>query len=150
MYTFIEESERLLTLEELAAAEQRLKVVFPTDFREFLLKHNGGRPTPNRFLFKDHEGKDSSSLVHFFHAIYDGRIDNLEMKYQFLVSEGRLLPKMAPIANDPFGNLICLSVAGEDLGNVYFWDHEIEPETAGYENMSLIADSFTEFLNKLT
>ncbi|MCX7570162.1 SMI1/KNR4 family protein [Tumebacillus sp. DT12] len=146
----LEESERLLTPEELVAAEQRLKVVFPTDFREFLLKHNGGRPTPNKFDFIDTNGESSNSQIDFFFAIFEGHIDNLEIEYRARVEEDRLLPHFVPIANDPFGNLICLSVRSEDLGKVYFWDHEIEPETAGYENMSLIADSFTEFLGKLT
>lgn len=146
----IEESEKPLTLEGLEAAEQRLQVVFPAEFREFLLKHNGGRPRPNTFEFIDTNGESSNSLIDFFLAIFDGNIDNLEIEYRARVAEDRLLPHLVPIANDPFGNLICLSVRGEDQGKVYFWDHEIEPETAGYENMSLIADSFTEFLNKLT
>lgn len=146
----VKESEKQLTSEELEDAEKRLHVAFPSEYREFLLKHNGGRPTPKSFEFKDTHGNDSDSLIHFFLAIYNGYDDNLEIEYRARVEEDRLLPHFVPIANDPFGNLICLSVAGEDLGKVYFWDHEIEPETAGYENMSLIADSFTEFLNKLT
>lgn len=145
-----EDSERNLTLEDIEAAEERLQLSFPEEYKVFLLKHNGGSPTPNRFKYNDQEGRDSSSLINYFHAIYDGRIDNLELKYQFLVSEGRLLKKMIPIANDPFGNLICLSAEGDDRGKVYFWDHELEPEIAGYENMGLIADSFSEFLGKLT
>lgn len=145
-----EDSERTLTLEDITAVEKRLQLSFPEEYKVFLLKDNGGNPTPNRFLYKDHEGNDSSSLINFFHAIYEGRIDNLELKYQFLVSEGRLLNKMIPIANDPFGNLICISAEGDDMGKVYFWDHELESEEAGYENMGFIANSFTEFLNKLT
>lgn len=144
-----EDSERSLTLGDIEAAEKRLQLSFPEEYKEFLLKHNGGSPTPNRFLYKDYDGNDSSSLVNFFHAIYEGRIDNLELKYQFLVSEGRLLKKMIPIANDPFGNLICVSAEGDDMGKVYFWDHELEQEEAGYENMGLISDSLTEFLNTL-
>lgn len=146
----LEDSECNLTLGDIEAAEKRLRLSFPEEYRAFLLKHNGGCPTLNRFKYKDHDGNDSSSLVHFFNAIYEGRIDNVELKYQFLVSEGRLLKKMIPIANDPFGNLICISAEGADRGKVYFWDHELEPEEAGYENMGLISDSINEFLGKLS
>ncbi|MCX7570161.1 SMI1/KNR4 family protein [Tumebacillus sp. DT12] len=135
----IEESRTPLTEEKLDEVQKRLTLVFPAEYRAFLLKNNGGKPTPNTFSFLDRNGEKADSLL-----------DDLEVEYTDLLSDERILPHLVPIANDPFGNLICLSVAGEDLGKVYFWDHEIEPKTAGYENMSLIADSFTEFLNKLT
>ncbi|WP_081743142.1 SMI1/KNR4 family protein [Acetivibrio clariflavus] len=36
-----------------------------------------------------------------------------------------LLPKdVIPIARDPFGNLICISVSEDSYGKVLFWDHE--------------------------
>lgn len=146
----IEESRTPLTLEKLDEVQQRLQLEFPAEYREFLLKYNGGKPTPNTFTFTDHSGKQSDSLVHYFLAIYGNHIDDLAVEYSDLLSDERILPHLVPIANDPFGNLIVLSVGGEDQGKVYFWDHEIEPETVGYENMSLIADSFTEFLNMLT
>ena len=55
--------------------------------------------------------------------------------------------------DDPFGNAICLGIAGEYRGRIYFWDHEMEPdpgewdgavETAG--NVQLLANSFGEFV----
>lgn len=146
----ISESQKPLTDVDVSAAEQRLQVVFPPEYREFLFKHNGGRPSPNVFEFQDPDGDEADSLVNFFFSIYEGPVNNLENKYRGFVSDERLLPHFLPIAGDPFGNLICLSVGGEDRGKVYFWDHEIEPDTAGYENMSLLANSFTEFIDMLT
>lgn len=66
---------------------------------------------------------------------------------------GRIPPNLLPIAHDPFGNLICLSVAGQDRGKVYFWDHEVEVregEIPSYRNVSFIADNFESFLDGLT
>ena len=51
---------------------------------------------------------------------------------------------MIPIADDPFGNAICLGVRGKIFGIVFFWDHEAsdaEPEC--------IAGSFTELVKNL-
>jgi hypothetical protein len=66
-------------------------------------------------------------------------------------SQGRIPKKLFPIANDPFGNLICVSLTGEDCGAVYFWDHENEPddEDTEFRNIHLIADSWEEFIDGL-
>ena len=75
----------------------------------------------------------------------------------------RMPDKVIPIADDGLGNKITISLAEKDYGKVYWWDHENEwdeedyldevgepmPEEAKYQNMYLIADSFTEFLEKL-
>jgi cell wall assembly regulator SMI1 len=146
----VRESEQPLQLHDLEAAEKRLGLTFPEEYRAFLLKHNGGRPTPREFNFLDPDGVPSNSLINFFLAIYDGTIDNLEISYRTFTLKERMPANIVPIANDPFGNQICISVAGEDIGKVYFWDHEREPDEPSYENLSLIADSFNEFLSRLT
>jgi hypothetical protein len=57
------------------------------------------------------------------------------------------------IMDDPFGNAFCLGLTGTSRGQVYFWDHEEEPDPdewdgamAGAENLLLLADSFTDFV----
>lgn len=145
----IENSKKQLTLEELEKTESRLGFKFPIDYKDFLLKHNGGTPKPNTFIFIE-KSIQSNSLVDFFHAIYDAGSDgNLELDYNYFRSSSRIPPNIVPIAGDPFGNFICLSVAGNDKGKMYFWDHESEPQNSSYENLSLIADSFTKFLSIL-
>jgi cell wall assembly regulator SMI1 len=144
-----ENTKPALSADALAEAEQRLGFIFPTDYREFLLRQNGGRPTPSEFAFTDPDGDPSDSLVDFFYSIYDGTLNNLELKHRTFTLGERMPPNIVPIANDPFGNQICMSVAGDDVGRVYFWDHELETGEPTYENMSLIANSFTEFLSSL-
>ena len=94
-------------------------------------------------------GKNKDDL-----ASLDAKIDG----YQ-----GRMPGRVIPIGDDGLGNKITLSLADADYGKVYWWDHENEwdeedyledvgkpmPEEAKYQNMYLIADSFTEFLEKL-
>jgi hypothetical protein len=118
----------------------------PKDYRKFLLEHNGGEPTPNVFKLG---ATDSSGLRSFF-CIYPDKYDDL--LWNLNVYHGRVPKNIFPIGSDSFGNLICISVMGSDRGKIYFWDHEMEAgddEEADYTNLTLIADSFEEFLNSL-
>lgn len=146
----VEKSKQQLTVDQVNDFESRLGVTLPIDYKDFLLKYNGGYPRPNAFTFIDNFNKTSNSIVDFFHAIYEGYGEgNLEIDYDYFKSAKRIPPNVLPIAGDPFGNLICLSIEGEDKGKVYFWDHETEPQNASYENLSLIAGSFADFINIL-
>jgi hypothetical protein len=58
--------------------------------------------------------------------------------------------------DDSSGNAICLGLAGEARGQVYFWDQEREPDLdetdgtiEGAGNVSLIAHSFETFFSGL-
>ena len=57
--------------------------------------------------------------------------------------------KTLPIADDPWGNVICISLHEEDYGTVYFANHEFEDTETGYLFTSKISSSFTEFINQL-
>lgn len=132
----------------LRVLERYWGFALPKDYRRFLLTHNGGEPEPDYFNFK-HDKSDGSD-VRFFLGIYPDEhndlLDHLKMY------NGRLSKNIFPIAYDSCGNLICISVTGPDRGKVYFWDHEMEAdegEEPDYSNLTLIADSFDEFINSL-
>ena len=80
-----------------------------------------------------------------FYAIYDGDYDNFEKQFLFCKANGLLPDTMVAVADDPGGNMICLSVSGIDTNSVYFWDHEATDDDKRV-NLHLIADSFAEFL----
>lgn len=46
-------------------------------------------------------------------------IDNMIAMYRSSIPRG-----VAPCANDAFGNQICIDVAGDFPGSIWFWDHE--------------------------
>ena len=76
---------------------------------------------------------------------------DLEQAYHIFID--RLPSSFVPIATDPGGNQICICTAGEDLGKVFFWDHEREQEEGvapTYDNVLLVSNSFHEFLASLT
>lgn len=154
MTLVIRNSECPLTSATLKDVEDRLGFELPDDYRNFLLKHNGGQPQPSVFHFKYESGRYADSCIDWFLAVYHGEHDNFETYYEMYKGERmRLPPELVPIAHDPGGNLICISVIGFRKGAVFFWDHEKEVgdgESPSYKNIHLIADSFAAFIAKVT
>lgn len=143
----IEDGGPSISEERLAQVEERLGIEFPVDYRSFMLKYNGGEPSPNSFQFKEFDGDYTDSLVLMFLAI-DSEKFNLEQEVE--IYAGRIPDHLVPIAADPFGNVICIAVAGPSAGAIYFWDHEEEGDVLNNDNVYLIADTFTEFLDLLS
>jgi hypothetical protein len=135
---------------DIPRLESILNLRLPQDYRQFLLKYNGGIPAQDTFVFP---GTSEGSCVDVFYGI--GPDDYYDLANMQRVLEGRLPKHFLAVAGDPFGNKVCICVAGEHVGKIYYWDHEREadpsqgdtPDTT--ENVILIADSFKEFLASL-
>ena len=119
----------------------------PKSYRSFLLSgpqdHSG-----KIFMFK--EETDNGSVLSDYFKFEKGYARNILQMQTF--SGSRVPSNMFPIASDQCGNLILLSVKGPDRGKIYFWDHEMEAdegEVPDYSNLTLIADSFEEFIEGL-
>lgn len=144
-----------ISSKEIEMIEKYVGLNFPDEYKEHLLKFNGGRCTPNIFRFIEN-GKESCSRISCFMAIYEGTYDSLKWCIDiFKISAKRMPEHILPIADDPFGNQICISCGRLDYGYIYFWDHENEVDYSesgddDYFNLYLIAQSFSEFLNGLT
>ncbi|MEO6358817.1 MAG: SMI1/KNR4 family protein [Ferruginibacter sp.] len=127
---------------------------FPNEYKEHLLKFNGGQCVPKIFKFNEN-GKWTDSYIDWFLAIYNGKYDNLrEYIKDYKLDKKRLPTHMLPIAHDPGGNLICISTDTEDKGCIYFWDHENEVDynitnDRDYSNLYMVARSFNEFIDGL-
>ena len=127
--------------------ERFSEINLPKSYREFVKTYNGGSPEPDCFDF--HGGKDGS-VLRYFYGIMNTQSDQ-DLIYAFRTFRQRIPQDVLPIAEDPFGNLVCLAVKGKNRGKIYFWDHELETEEGepDYSNMALIADSFDELLEEL-
>lgn len=80
------------------------------------------------------------------------------------VFRDRMPEGFLPFADDGLGNQLRLSVHPAHYQKVYWWDHELEwdaedyeeetgtvmPAAAKYQNVYLVANSLTEFFEKLT
>lgn len=144
-----EAHEPPLTEAQIEAVEKQLGAKLPQDYKSFLLAHNGGRPEPCVFPISDFPDSTLDILNRFL-AIGGGPFDDL-MDYVRTYRD-RIPPNLLPIAYDPGGNVICLSLYGSDRGRVYLWLHEYETDEAEqptYDNVYVLANSFSDLLASL-
>jgi cell wall assembly regulator SMI1 len=131
---------------DLQAFEAEYDIVLPTEYKQFLLLHNGGNPKPNLFDYN-----------HISFGPYAGgvrRFDPIDKKDPYSLSaylryRGSVIPSMSenllPIGNDDGGNAICISTSGKNLGKIYFWEHDMGEGN----HIHLVANSLSEFMASL-
>lgn len=131
--------------------ENKYSIVLPISYRKFLIQFNGGLTAKGSEVFLINEYQ-KSSIIDKFYGLNIKESSNIEF---YLDNYYDIFPGgIIPIGEDPGGNYICLNANGnEDYGKIYFYDHEIDNEnedgTLNWNNLYLIANSFTEFLEKL-
>ena len=131
----IAESGPPINQEDIKALEVLKGKSLPSDYRNFLLSHNGGRPSKTDFSYKS-DGEDAGSYIEAFIKL-KGEIETIASHFELLKDR---IPKDAiPIAHDGCGGLVLLLL---DSNAIVFWDHD---EEKTYH----IANSFTEFLEIL-
>jgi hypothetical protein len=134
---------------KIEALEKKVGGQLPNDYKAFLLNPKT-YPLIGRVLdFVGVDKKRESTSIPRFLGVGDDPIDNLEMTYSYYVAAGRIPRDTVPIAEDIAGNLICIGVFGRSKGNVFFWDHEFENDREGYDNLAIVARSFTQFVDLL-
>lgn len=129
---------------ELRDFEWTNNIKLPVDYRDFLLRFNGGKPSLDR-------NERPDTVVTYILGMHNGEYYASLYKHIDMF-KNRLPVSTFPIATDPFGNLFIMSLHPEGHGHIYFWDHEGEPEYQdGHytDNCSFVAYSFTEFINSL-
>ncbi|WP_276501883.1 SMI1/KNR4 family protein [Terrimonas pollutisoli] len=132
-------------LELISQFESANDVVLPDDYKNFLLKYNGGEPKPAI------EPTIKSDVQWIYGMVSEPYFASL---FQHLDTfQGRLPSWYIPIANDSGGNLYVMSLYEENHGVIAFWSHENEAEEGQadqyFDNMQFVAPSFTDFLNQL-
>ncbi|ENQ3104922.1 SMI1/KNR4 family protein, partial [Bacillus cereus] len=126
----------------ISKVEQSFGIKFPQDYKECVIKYNGGYPKPDNFDFSD-EGEGEGGAVFNNLLSFTGDF-SIEAIYEF--SKESLQKGIIPFARDPFGNLICFDYRqSNNEPTVVFFDHEEQ----GENSIELICNTFTELLNKL-
>lgn len=127
----------------LTSVESRIGFPLPADYREFLSKYGFTAGTGD-VRFRDAESEIESSVGAFYGVDPEHRADLVGMKEGF----GDRLPAwILPVASSA-GGLFCLSLAGEDLGSIFWWSpHRGSPDPL--DDLELVAPSFDAFINSL-
>ncbi|RYX85106.1 SMI1/KNR4 family protein [bacterium] len=144
-----------LEVAQLEEFEKTIGAKLPEEYRAFLLKYNGGRPTRRAFMAPDDPLDEDSNwsereVVGFYGlheqdvAIERDTMDAFKLSeaWQDLQTDfpGKTL---LPISQDWSGSYICLQLGKEKLGEICFFDHDYEVETK-------LADNFIAFGAMLT
>jgi len=127
---------------DIAALELELSAGLPDSYREFLLRYNGGTPTPDTVDVPGAPGTPTDVQVLF--GI--GRsVESSDLEWNLsLVAERCIGFRVLPIACDSGGNLFCLKVERGVAAEVIYCDLHA-PDCVSYR----VAPSFEQFISKL-
>ena len=117
-------------------AEHGMKL--PDALRRQLLEQNGGAPHSDYYVRLANGGVEE--LFSFF-GLRMPAISS-ELAWVAATFEDRVPQGMLPFADDPGGNLYLL----DEVGSVWFWDHELEGRP---EAVVRVSDSLDDFLQAL-
>lgn len=161
LYIEKEISDYRINNNDIKNIEKLKHCVLPTDYKEFLLKHNGGSPNFDTFEINNDFSDGSSSFddIRFFFGIDNtSSRKNYDIFKKIKQSKNRIPEELLPIATDSLGNIICIGIKEKHYGKIYFWDHENEAGARNpfdntikpwWENITLITNNFTDLLNSL-
>lgn len=103
--------------QRIAAFEKKHNIILPEQYRNFMLKYNGGYTPDTTFKVKPRRKEDVSG----FYGLDIGDEYDFEklfwLKYQ--IQDGYF-----PIADDCFGNEYFIGIKKSNYGKIYFYDHE--------------------------
>ncbi|MCM1179627.1 MAG: SMI1/KNR4 family protein [Clostridium sp.] len=140
--------------ELLAEKERKWRLVLPADYRDFIIKYNGG--IPNEASFEC--GGRSYAITRFLcilqnvqespHGIYDIGAVESQIGERLTDNEDLIGIEVLPIAELFAGDYVCLDYR-EDQGKpcICVWSHE---ESGDFEPVTYkVANTFSEFVQGL-
>jgi hypothetical protein len=135
------ESGPLIEEADISAFERKHGVHLSVAYRAFLLRSNGGRPERDLFPVPGLQ-RNPVGRLHFFFGIGDP-VESCDLEWNLRVFADRIPAHLLPIATTEGADKICLAVAGDASGTVFYWD--------GYEGshtpkLYRIARDFDEFV----
>jgi len=139
----LENSAGSLSVEDIARVESRFDIDFPADYRDFLLRNNGGKPRPSWYPVND-EYEDEIS---YFLSI-NAPDRHSDLATQIENYRDWILPTYLPYAVCCGGDVLCISLKDDDPGSVYHWNHGLANHAGEpfEDNMTRLADSLSDFL----
>ena len=137
------------------AFEKELGARLPKDYKSFIASNNGGVPEVDALydFYDEVLGEENTSVVRKFYPLQvksAGIEEDSVARVAETMKRERAIPEdMLPVADDPYGNPICISLGERDYGAVYHLNHEFEDIDTGFLTKSKIANSFAIFVDSL-
>jgi hypothetical protein len=139
----------ILSEQDVASFESRLRYKLPQDYREFLLKYNGGSPVVGDVVGRDDDPdipyEHGDAIDHFVKLpAGNAKVEDYEVLRTPAEIGWDVPDYILPIACDAGGNCFVLEV-GRGQGLVRFLDHE-SLEDRPIARRRVLADSFLDLL----
>lgn len=132
-------------MDTIVKFEKKHNIHLPEDYKQFLLKYNGGSPKPNEYW--DIEGNYSNSVNYFYGFCKCKKVLSLEENINSSVPSQLLV-----IGDDGSTNLFCLGITQDIFGKIYFIDSGSYPYDKSFPNPGIrkLFNSFSSFIGSLT
>jgi hypothetical protein len=122
----------------------------PDEYRDFLKTYNGCQFTTvisyrsRESLYR--EKSTTEGIVGSFYGLFeDGRSHDILYALDCFKQD---LPKgCIPIAENIFGDQVCIATLGAQRGEIHFWGHDLDASAGTMANLPLIARSLDDFVN---
>lgn len=101
---------------DILRLERKLGVRLPIEYKQFLMRNNGGRPVPKRFSIEESKSSEVDQTLDFFSI--DDPIESCRRDWNHRVFSKRMPNGFFPIACEDGGNIICLSLSSNGFGSV--------------------------------
>lgn len=140
--------------EDIQELQRQTNCELPKDYIEFVKMYGGfsfEEYVNFTYLEKNPRDSDKGDIDVFFGFFLENISYDIIHEYRCYCE--RIPVNCLPIASAG-GNVVCLSVKGNDKGSVYLWDHNSEEaveegEEPGTSNIYLLSHSFDNFINSL-
>lgn len=165
----IQNSFSNIQIDDIEKLEKEIGFLFPSDYKDFLLRHNGGSIRPENFKYVSQAGctekldnitfEKSSAIYNFFGIVppkhHSYTAVGLRIARSNILNDEKIPDDVLPIADTGTGDIIFIKLTGETSGYIYIWLHEklVDADDSGNlpqcYNAHYIAPSFSEFLESL-
>jgi SMI1-KNR4 cell-wall len=135
---FFLDSERKISESEINEIESRYNISFSQEYKDLILKYNGGRP--NKTLFK---GSDDGLILAEVYPLKYGKYTLEDALNKFSIIDKIIPEYLIPIGADPADNLICLSQKANEFGSIYVWMFD------SIEELRFVAKTLNQVLSEL-
>ena len=127
---------------EISELESRLGVVFPGDYRAFVLLNGGGSPAETEFDINEPRGVINGSIGVFL-TVTSGEYGIAET---LQIVEDRKIAGLIPVAESGGGDFVCLDYRNSEVPEIAYWHsgrHGLDDEVVK------VCATFGEFLSLL-